>query len=34
VVANCSNLVQELTSPRGFTPVTRDDQPSGEKVAE
>jgi hydrogenase maturation protein HypF len=34
VVANCSSGIQELATPRGFTPVRRNDQPSSEKVTE
>ena len=34
VVANCSSGIQELASPQGFAPVTKDGRPSGEKMAE
>jgi hydrogenase maturation protein HypF len=33
VVANYSSGIGELLSPQGYAPITRDDQPSGEKVS-
>ena len=34
VVANCSSGIRELATPQGFAPITQDDRPSGEKLAE
>jgi hypothetical protein len=34
VVANHASGTRELASPPGFAPVSRNDQPSGEKITE